>query len=319
MDSETKENLFLAIRNSPIFLIDTMNFFFRYKWVHKDLYIEEDDGTVVYTGSWFGICNLVQTIRNHFPSSVIILALDGYDKSRHTLNDSYKSQRPEHKSVYAEIPTLLNFLSLVPNVFVSYNKDYEADDAIGSISRVIHRACINHNLPSKVYILSNDKDMYQLVVDCDICPVQVIRKFGSGKMWISGAEIVTEGTVSNTFQGVRPKDLVLYRAITGDASDNLKGYYRFRKKNASIIASNFWYDTDSKHLIPKDGVIIPNTWNSFLSTITSDIDTLDSNYRIMKIKDFDFEVHKIYTKYSKEDILKVLQHLQMNRFYYYVK
>lgn len=319
MNSETKENLFLAIRNSPVFLIDTMNFFFRYKWVHKDLYIEEDDGTVVYTGSWFGICNLVQAIRNHFPSSVIIFALDGYDKSRHTLNESYKSQRPEHKSVYAEIPTLLNFLSLIPNVFVSYNKDYEADDAIGSISRVVHKACIANNFPSKVYILSNDKDMYQLVIDSDICPVQIIRKFGSGKGWLSDAEIVTEEVVSSTFKGVKPKDLVLYRAIVGDYSDNLKGYFRFRKKNASIIANNFWYDISYKRLIPKDGVVVPNSWNSFLSTIVSNIDTLDSNYSIMKIKDFDFTVHKIHTKHSREDILKVLKHLQMNKFYYYVK
>ena len=96
--------------------------------------------------------------------------------------------------------------------------------------------------------------MYQLVREGGDVNVRIIRKFGQGRKWMEDADLVDTSKVRETFNGVYPENLVKFRAISGDSSDRLKGYYRFRKSNAAIIAENFDYSVEKKGFVLKTGI-----------------------------------------------------------------
>jgi len=130
--------------------------------------------------------------------------------------------------------------------------------------------------------------MFQCVTNTEPSSIKVIRKFGTGKDWFKGADLIDYSTARNIFEGVTPDNLAKYRAIIGDTSDNLKGYPRFRKANAVIIAENF--DVADDGLVLKKGATFNSRWNSFLNVIYDDFSIFKNNYDIMKLRDFDFEL-----------------------------
>jgi len=88
----------------------------------------------------------------------------------------------------------------------------EGDDLIG----ILASAALDRKMFKKVVIHSSDTDFYQLIND-DVQIFKGVEK-GSGKpIW------VTESMVMNKY-GIRLKDWVKYRAITGDKSDNIPGF-----------------------------------------------------------------------------------------------
>ena len=111
-----------------------------------------------------------------FPKCSIIIVRDGYDKDRRKVVQEYKSNRTHSKEIYNVVESVVKFASMVDGVYVSYHKDYEADDSINVISNFLHGLCERYKINKNIYILSNDKDMYQLVKDSDIAPVHKAYK-----------------------------------------------------------------------------------------------------------------------------------------------
>jgi DNA polymerase-1 len=232
-------------------------------------------------------------------------------------NESYKADREHDYRVDVEMDELLDMCSLVDGVFTCYDPDYEADDVIGSVVQEVYRLCKKNNIPKRINILSTDKDMYQLIRDDESVPIHSILKFSNPP------EIVDESVVRDKFNGVSPKDLVKFRAIVGDSSDNLSGYYRFRKANAAIIAENFDYDEEKQLLYLKPGVQYDPKWAKFLPTIADNMNTFRTNYSIMKLKKFDFEIIPISDRHSLSDeelsqeyasIFGIIKKYQLNQY-----
>lgn len=295
MNDTTKKALYdICVNHKDVLVVDVMNYLHRYMWVYRDLSVTLGDETIC-TGHIYGFTNLMVYLKEKFPNCAIILALDGIDKERRATNSEYKAQREHSYDVAGGIDEIVKMCSLVEGVYTCYDRDYEADDVIGVVSKTVSKMCIKNGIEKKVYILSNDKDMYQLVTDGTICDINIIKKFGSEDRWYDDAEIVSVREVMERFNGVKPEDLVKFRAITGDPSDNLKGYYRFRKANAAIIAENFDYDVENKKLVMKDGVKPCQSWRKFLPAVLEDMKTFQDNYAIMKLKDFDFEIIPVNT------------------------
>lgn len=293
MNEVTMDSLYdICTNHGDVMVVDVLNYLHRYMWVHRDLSVTIGD-EIVNTGHLYGFTNFMIFLKRKFPNCAIILALDGIDKERRNINSSYKADRSHEYSVESEMDELLSMCSLVEGVYTCYDRDYEADDAIGVVARKISKLCIKNNIKKTVYILSNDKDMFQLVTSGTICNINIIRKFGSGKDWFENSDIVDSRKVREKFNGVAPEDLVKFRAIVGDSSDNLKGYYRFRKANAAIIAENFNYDKESKTLVLKEGVKPCKSWENIMTAITDDMSIFCNNYAIMELKTFDFELTPI--------------------------
>ena len=327
MNHSTKECLYHIInRQDEILIIDVSNYLYRYVWAYKDLSIDIN-GSNVQMGHIYGFLRFVTSLYRTFNNPSIILALDGCDLSRREMNPNYKSNREKSSDVKSLIKSttddILSMLKLLPSIYSCYDSSFEADDCIGSIANSVSSLCCKNKINKNVYIMSNDKDMYQLVKDNGYARVNIIRKLVSGRSWKDKSDIVNENVVRDTFNGVYPKDLVKFRSIIVDSSDNLKGYYMFLKSKASVIATNFEYNLQNNRLVQKDGSLVSkDILEKYLPIINSNFHIFESNYKIMKIKDFDYEISPISSNCSDEDInnsLSLIKLYRLNEFFNFCK
>ncbi|UXJ71423.1 5'-3' exonuclease [Lysinibacillus fusiformis] len=147
-------------------------------------------------------------------SANIVVFFDQGKGFRKELYPEYKDGRKEKpEELIQQFPTLKEVL-LAADI-PSFESDYfEADDLIASsISK----------LQGHKYILSNDKDLLQLVSD----DVTVIRK---GNKNVDA--LITPETFTNEYPGMTPLQIVDIKALAGDTSDNIKGVPGIGEKGA---------------------------------------------------------------------------------------
>lgn len=318
MNTLTKESLFqMIVRSDEILLVDVSNFLYRYAWAYKDMYVDVK-GQDTFVGHIHGFLKFLTRLEGTFNNPSIVLCLDGSDITRREINPSYKANRGNHSDVKAVIQSSINDIvrmsSLITSTYCCHDVSYEADDSIHSIIESVSSLCSKNKVRKNVYILSNDKDMYQLVKDNDFATVNIIRKIGNNNSWKETSDIVDESVVRDTFNDVSPSDLVKYRAIVGDSSDNLKGYYRFLKAKASEIANNYDYDMCNNTLIQKNGSLVSDDIvDKYLPIILDKFHIFENNYKIMKMKSFDFEISPISINLSRDDVSSILSLINLYR------
>lgn len=309
MNIDTKQSLFdLCKKYNDVFVVDMFNYIFKYYFANKDLSVTRDE-KVIPTGHFFGITRQMIFLKEHFPNCAIVFAIDGHDMTRREINEEYKAGRVHEIEPAEYVNEIVMMCSLIDGVYSCYNPNYEADDVIGSVSTTLKSLCERNNIEKNIYILSSDKDMYQLITDEGKCKIRAIKKFGYGQEWYKDIEFIDENKVREVFNDVSPKDLVKFRAITGDSSDNLKGYFRFRKANASIIANNFEYIQSEHKLVLKKDVPMRESWRKPLETILEDFSIFEKNYAIMKLKMFDFDIVADYKSLSFGDVKSIMDML----------
>lgn len=319
MNVVTKKCLYdICVNHKDFLLVDVMNHVFRFAWANHDLSVNIN-GEDIPTGHIYGFTRFILSLKDNFPNCAILLAFDGYDEDRRKVNSKYKEGRGDHTNFYKDTVVIKDLCSLIEGVYSCYDSSHEADDVINVVSKQVKKLCEKQGcyVNKNIYILSNDKDMYQLVDDSGTVPIHIIRKFGTGKNFMSDAEIVDTQKVKDTFNGVSPENIVKFRAITGDSSDNLKGYFRFRKADAAVIAENYDYSVSKEELQLKKDVKPCASWKRFLPKVLESMDTFRSNYKIMKMKDFDFEITPINSKnYIREIsyIVSLIRKYQLNYF-----
>lgn len=148
-------------------------------------------------------------LKNSKEYSYGIIAFDcGGCKFRTDLVESYKANRskmPEELRVQLlptqEILELIGF-----NVITK--PGFEADDIIGSCSKLLSK----HNVAVDIY--SSDRDMLQLI-DSNIS-VNLIKK------GLKDIVIHTNDNL-NELIGLKPLEVIDYKAIVGDSADNISG------------------------------------------------------------------------------------------------
>lgn len=181
-----------------------------------------------------------------------------------------------------------------------YTKEgYEADDVIGTISK---RAC---ELGHKVLILTGDQDSFQLI-DKEGCTKVIIPSKGELKEY--------DWNAVHEKLGIYPNQVIDYKALRGDTSDNIPGIKGIGEKTAVKLLEEFGTvdnvlanaDSISGNSIRekvKQGVEIAKL-SKFLATIVRDVDI-----------DFDFEK----TNIELPDITKVTEFLRKMQFYSFLK
>lgn len=110
------------------------------------------------------------------------------------------------------------------NIPIYTKEGFEADDVIGTISK---RAC---ELGHKVLILTGDQDSFQLV-----------DKSGCVKVIIPSKGELVEYNWDKVFEklGVYPNQVIDYKALRGDTSDNIPGIRGIGEKTAVKLLSEF--------------------------------------------------------------------------------
>lgn len=103
-------------------------------------------------------------------------------------------------------------------------ENYEADDIIGTIS---HKA---KNLGHKIYILTGDRDSFQLV-----------DREGLIKVLIPSKGVLEEYDTQKVFErmGVYPEQIIDYKGLCGDTSDNIPGVRGIGNKTAIKLLTEF--------------------------------------------------------------------------------
>jgi len=168
---------------------------------------------------------LFDVIRNEKPDYVAI-AFDHKEKTfRHIEYTEYKANRsappPE---LYPQMPRLKELLKAF-NFAVFEMQGFEADDIIGTLSL---QAEANPDL--QTIILTGDKDAFQLITNHTFVMTP--------KMGFSVVKIYDQAGVKEAM-GVTPEQIIDYKALRGDSSDNIPGVKGIGEKQAVEMLAKF--------------------------------------------------------------------------------
>ena len=141
---------------------------------------------------------------------------------RHKKFKEYKAKRPPApKELYQQIPKVKEILKRF-NVPIFEKEGFEADDLIGTISQLAPKKQI---LPRvETIILSGDLDTLQL-----INPQTKVYSLRKG---VKDVVLYDEKLVREKFQGLKPEQLLDFKALRGDPSDNIPGVCGIGEKTA---------------------------------------------------------------------------------------
>lgn len=297
-----------------LLLIDLSNLMYKYLYIYGNLSVKVKKGDRITnkpTGHIYGCINVINYIARHNPDTDIILAIDGISprkainteyKDRKEYNDDYSvGENTEGRyNVHKDAPMIIKLLSFIPNIHYIYNKNLEADDMIhGYISE--NRTNYEH-----VGIMSEDKDLLINIEDPKIFQFNKIKY--SYSIWDNMKEhdFWDIDKVKNNFFGLLGKELIFYKSMIGDSSDNIKGYYRFQKKVAGIVVKTMklvypneidynyesstvddmelYYKIDSEHLnaVLEESGIKKTNFNKHLGMILDDMRTMIRNVELIR-------------------------------------
>ncbi len=183
------------------------------------------DGTP--TNAIYGFINILIKLINDFNPDYILAAFDLKAPTfRHKIYSEYKANRkgmPEELAV--QMPIMKDILREM-NITILELEGYEADDIIGTASRVCGESSV------ECYIATGDRDDLQLAGG----GTKVV--LASTKSGQSITEIYDDTAVFDKY-GVNPEEFIDMKALMGDASDNIPGVKGIGEKTASKLISQF--------------------------------------------------------------------------------
>ena len=148
---------------------------------------------------------------------------------RHRKYKPYKATREKApEELYQQIPRVKEILKAF-NVPIFEKKGYEADDLIGTISKIAPQKQIFPEI--ETIILTGDLDALQLV--------DKNTKVYTLKKGVKDAVLYDEEKVKKRYQGLTPKQLTDFKALRGDPSDNIPGVSGVGEKTAIYLIKEF--------------------------------------------------------------------------------
>lgn len=173
-------------------------------------------------GAVYGVTSiLISALDSEKPSHAMVAWDLPKPTFRHVKYVGYKAQRPKADSeMVLQIPLVKEVIGCMGIVQVE-KEGFEADDIIGTLSK---------NQDGEVVILTGDQDTMQLVSD----HVRVLTPAkGANPPVLYGPD-----EVFNKY-GVHPEQIVDYKALIGDSSDNIPGVAGIGPKGAANLIKMF--------------------------------------------------------------------------------
>lgn len=178
-----------------------------------------------HTNAVFGFTTMLLKVLEEEKPSHLLVAFDaGKTTFRHEGFAEYKGGRQKTPSELSEQFPLLK--ELLPAFGISQYElpGYEADDIIGTLSRLAEEQ------GKEVVVVSGDKDMLQL--SSEQVTVLLTRK------GVSEVERYTPAGVNERY-GLTPRQIVDLKGLMGDASDNIPGVPGIGEKTALKLLHEF--------------------------------------------------------------------------------
>src|SRR4029453_17317305 len=221
-------------RTERVFLIDSMSHIFRAFYApmqNRAAPLATSKGQV--TGAVYIFTNmLIKLLREEKPDYIAAIFESKEKTFRHETFADYKANREAMPTDLAsQLPYIIRLCEAF-NIPVINAPGYEADDVIGTLAKQIAERKL------KVVVVSNDKDMCQLVRDPLIVCMRQNSQVVKRKEPVPPIEWCDEAWVANKF-GVTADKLVDLLGLMGDSIDNIPGAPGIGSKGAVQIIQQF--------------------------------------------------------------------------------
>ncbi|WGV26862.1 DNA polymerase I [Halotia branconii] len=188
--------------------------------------------TGIPTSVCFGFLKcLLEVMATQQPQAMAVAFDLGLPTFRHEADDTYKADRPGTPEDF--VPDLKNLQELLTgfNLPVLTAPGYEADDVLGTLSQRATAAGY------KVKILTGDRDLFQLIDPQKEITVLNFSPDALKRSTNSITEFSTEQVKEKL--GVLPTQIVDFKALCGDKSDNIPGVKGIGEKTAVQLLSTY--------------------------------------------------------------------------------
>lgn len=268
--------------------------------------------TGIPTNVCFGfIKSLLEVIEKQQPEAIAVAFDLGTPTFRHQADDNYKANRRETPEDF--IPDLENLHELLRglNLPILTVEGYEADDVLATLAQKASSAGY------QVKILTGDKDLFQVVdkekqISVLYFDNQSLRRSNKGAKEFYSEEVKQK-------LGVFPSQVVDFKALSGDSSDNYSGVNGIGDKIAVKLLNTYGsLDKIYQSLDEIKGAIYKRLANGkedaekskLLAKIVEDV-PLEVDLEDCKLKGFDeSEVKQILEKLEFNSFLKKINELQ---------
>lgn len=183
-----------------------------------------EDGTIVNAA--YGFASILLKVLGELKPDYLAVAWDTAARTfRKDKYEAYKATRKvKEQELYDQVPIIQDIVSAFgyPNVFLD---GYEADDVIGTLA-----AKAKKHREIQTIIVTGDMDALQLVNDR--VHVYALKK-GITETVLMDADAV------RAKYGLTPEQMIDYKALRGDASDNIPGVKGIGEKTATQLLQQF--------------------------------------------------------------------------------
>ncbi|BAY12381.1 DNA polymerase I [Calothrix sp. NIES-2098] len=195
-----------------------------------------DGGLRTKTGIPTSVCfgfikSLLEVMTTQQPQAMAIAFDLGLPTFRHEADDTYKADRPGTPEDF--VPDLKNLHELLAgfNLSIFTAQGYEADDVLGTLAQIATAAGY------QVKILTGDRDLFQLI---DLEKQITVLNF-SPDAWKRSTNGITEFGPEQVKEklGVLPEQIVDFKALCGDKSDNIPGVKGIGEKTAVQLLTTY--------------------------------------------------------------------------------
>lgn len=299
----------MDIKNRNIHLVDFSYFLHRGYHSMHNMKVEVN-GFMKPVGHILGVLNYIKKIKDYDDKAIVFLALDDLPVHKIQLLESvdvaYKDGRAKNEyNIRQDTNLICDLAYYIPDVYSVFSEGEEADDIIASLT-------YKYKKDNRIFIHSSDKDLVQLLD----------RRCYIITEWDNGTPIKTtldsyktSEKYEKAFLNCNPYKLTYFRAIVGDASDNLKGLYRFPRKLAKLIAENTSDISDFKNATNKYARLSTPTQMKYLTLLEESYDKVAIYYEVMKLKtDLPLEISR-----TLKPIKKTLDELKLKSYINYLK
>lgn len=289
---------------TKLVLVDGNSILFRAYYATSTSGMMMQSHSGLYTNALYGFVNMINKVIEITKTTHMLVAFDvGKPTFRHQEFPEYKGTRktmPEELAM--QIPVIKEFLDTIGIKRLELDS-YEADDIIGTFAK---KAQLEVN---DIIIVSGDKDLLQLVSP----KVQV---------WLTkkGISELEEYNMENFFEKmqIHPSQIIDYKGLTGDASDNLPGIRGVGPKTAlnllttygnleNIIKSKDELKGKLHQMVTEDAKIALKSKR--LATIYCDI-AIPLEFNDLKQKEY--QLSSLRRFYEKVDFNSLIKKLEMD-------
>ncbi|MBE6013675.1 MAG: 5'-3' exonuclease [Lachnospiraceae bacterium] len=224
----------------------------------------------------------IKIIKITSPTHIVILFDGEHENSRTELLADYKANRmdyttvPEENNPFSQLKDIYDALDFLAVKHTEIT-ELEADDVISSYA-------LKYGKDMEIIISSFDSDFFQLINE----RVSILRYRGSNTILCETAYIQDK-------YGILPYQYADFKALTGDASDNIKGAEKIGPKTAAALMNQF--GNLHEIIINADKISKPSIQESILRNT----DRLHNNYKLIKLDDkatIPFDISELIYSYS---------------------